>query len=207
MISGMKTVPDPLPRPSPRYLRAVASGLLLALACGGAWAFGLAELMAQLARQKQGEAQFTEQRFVSGLDAPLLASGTLRFTAPDKLERHTLRPREESMQVEGNTLLLTRGGRSRTVALDSSPELAGLVEAMRGTLAGDAALLQKHFSTSLAGSPASWSIELLPRDERLAAQVQNVRISGQQGQVRGVELDFRNGDRAVTTIVPARALP
>ncbi len=54
---------------------------------------------------------------------------------------------------------------------------------------------------------ANWSIELLPRDERLAAQVQNVRISGQQGQVRGVELDFRNGDRAVTSIVPAKAAP
>lgn len=179
----------------------------LALACSAGWAFDLDGLMAQLARQKQGEAEFTEQRFVSGLDAPLLASGTLRFTAPDKLERRTLRPREESMQVEGNTLIVTRGGRSRTVALDSAPEVAGLIEAMRGTLSGNGQLLQRHFKASLAGAPDNWSLELLPRDERLAAQVQNVRIDGRQGQVRSVELDFRNGDRAVTTIVPAKASP
>ena len=179
----------------------------LAFACGSAWAFDLDGLMAQLARQQQGEAQFTEQRFVSGLDAPLLASGTLRFTPPDRLERRTERPREESMQVEGNTLLVTRGGRSRTMALDSAPEVAGLIEAMRGTLSGNGPLLQRHFQTSLAGAPDNWSLELLPRDERLAAQVQNVRIAGKQGQVRSVELDFRNGDKAVTTIVPAKASP
>ncbi len=196
----MKMARDP-------WLRRLIPALALALACSGAWAFDLDELMALLSRQKQGEAQFTEQRFVSGLDMPLLASGTLRFTPPDHLERRTVRPREESMQVDGNTLVVSRGGRSRTMALDSAPEAAGLIEAMRGTLAGNGPLLQRHFQTSLAGAPDNWSLELLPRDERLAAQVQNVRIAGRQGQVRSLELDFRNGDRAVTTILPPKASP
>lgn len=198
MISGAKTFTS---GPAPRWLVA----LLLCAAGNGAWAFDLAELMALLARQKGGEAQFTEQRYVKGLDGPLTAAGTLRFAAPDRLERRTLQPRAESMVVEGNTVTLARGGRTRTLALDSAPELLGLVEAMRGTLAGDAAVLQRHFRTTLAGSAADWSLELLPRDDRLAAQVQNLRIAGRAGELRSVELDFRNGDRAVTTVVPAPA--
>lgn len=196
MISGVKTRND-----RRRWLVA----LVLAGCSTGAWAFDLAELMRLLARQTSGEARFTEQRFVRGFDGPLLASGTLRHTAPDRLERHTLQPRPESMVVQGNTVTLTRSGRSRTLSLDSTPELLGLVEAMRGTLAGDAAVLERHFRTALAGSPSNWSLELLPRDERLAAQVQNLRLSGREGTLLGVELDFRNGDRAVTAVTPVRA--
>jgi len=133
-------------------------GLWLALAfcCAApAWAFDLPELMGLLSRQKSGEARFTEQRFVHGLEGPLDARGTLSFEAPDKLVRRTLSPRVETMAVDGNTLTLSRGGRSRVLTLDSMPELLGLVEAMRGTLNGDGATLQRYFRSTVGGSAAS----------------------------------------------------
>jgi outer membrane lipoprotein-sorting protein len=190
MISGLKT----------RF-----EGVLLVLAllfAAPAWAFDLPELMAQLARQKSGEANFVEQRFVRGMDGPLDSAGTLSFTAPDKLARRTVSPRPESMVVEGNTLTLSRGGRTRTLALDSMPELQGMVDALRGTLTGDAQLLQRHFRSKLGGSAANWSLELQPNDERLAAQVKSVRLTGRQGEVLAVEMEFVGGDRSVMTITP-----
>ena len=66
-----------------------------------------------LAQHKAGEARFTEERFVSGFDAPLRSSGTLSFAAPARFARHTLQPTRESMEVQGRTLLLKRGGRTR----------------------------------------------------------------------------------------------
>ena len=55
------------------------------------------ELMTALAARGSAEAQFIELRYVPVLDAPVQSSGTLRFVAPDRIEKHTLAPRTESM--------------------------------------------------------------------------------------------------------------
>lgn len=195
MISGSKIRIDWLCR-----------SLLLALACcaAPAWALDLPELMGLLSKQKSGEARFTEQRFVHGLEGPLDSRGTLSFNAPDKLVRRTLSPRDETMAVEGNTLTLSRGGRSRTLTLDSMPELLGLVEAMRGTLSGDGTTLQRYFRSTVSGSTANWTLDLLPADSRLAAQVRSIRISGRASEVVGLEMEFVGGDRSVMSITPER---
>jgi len=195
MISGSKIRFDWLCR-----------SLLLALACcaAPAWALDLPELMGLLSKQKSGEARFTEQRFVHGLEGPLDSRGTLSFNAPDKLVRRTLSPREETMAVEGNTLTLSRGGRNRTLTLDSMPELLGLVEAMRGTLSGDGTTLQRYFRSTVSGSAANWTLDLLPADSRLAAQVRSIRISGRASEVVGLEMEFVGGDRSVMSITPDR---
>jgi outer membrane lipoprotein-sorting protein len=184
-------------------------GLVAALAfsASSAWAFDLPELMGLLAKQKSGEARFTEQRFVRGIEGPLDASGTLSFQAPDKMTRRTLTPRPETMVVDGNTLTLSRGGRTRTMTLDSMPELLGMVEAMRGTLNGNTQSLARYFRTSVSGTPDKWTLELVPIDEKLAAQVRTLRLSGRAGEVLGIEMEFIGGDRSVMSITPTRNAP
>ncbi len=166
--------------------------------------FDLPALAALLAQRKSGEARFEEQRLVSGLEGPLFSSGTLSFTAPDAFARHTLQPRAESMSVQGNLITLKRGGRSRQMTLDAVPELSALVEAMRGTLTGDAVTLQKHFTTAVAGNPQGWKLTLVPRDRALAAQVREVAIEGQRGDMRAVSLWLAGGDSSRMTIEPLK---
>jgi outer membrane lipoprotein-sorting protein len=180
---------------------------VLAFSASSAWAFDLPELMGLLAKQKSGEARFTEQRFVRGLEGPLDASGTLSFQAPDRLTRRTLTPRPETMAVDGNTLTLSRGGRTRTMTLDSMPELLGMVEAMRGTLNGNTQSLARYFRTSVSGNPDKWTLDLVPIDEKLAAQVRTLRLSGRAGEVLGIEMEFIGGDRSVMSITPTRTAP
>lgn len=163
-------------------------------------AFDLPELMSLLAQQKRGEARFTEQRYVQGLDQPLPASGTLSYQAPDQLVRHQLQPRDEKLQVSGNTLTLSRGGRSRQLALDATPEMLPLVEAMRATLAGDLDALQRHFETTLSGGADQWTLDLRPLDRRAGALVRGVRVVGHRGALRMVETQLTDGDRSVMTI-------
>jgi outer membrane lipoprotein-sorting protein len=183
-----------------------ARRMLLAMLCaaGPACAFDLPELMGLLAVRKQGEAGFIEQRYVRGFDGPLAASGTLSFEAPDRLVRRTLSPRPETMSVEGNRLTLSRSGRTRSMTLDSAPELQGLVEAMRATLAGNTQVLQRYFTSKVAGSAEGWTLDLAPVDPRLAEQVTALRLSGKAGEVLGVEMELRGGDRSVMTISPKR---
>ena len=185
-------------------MRAGLAACALLLAVGPAAAFDLPELMALLAAQTHGEARFTEQRFVQGLAAPQASSGTLSFRAPDRLARRTLAPRVEAFAVEGNTLTMTRGGRSRNVALDSAPELVAIVEALRGTLSGNAAVLQRHFRSALAGGADGWTLDLMPIDAQLATQVRGLRVAGSRGELRSVEMQFAGGDRSLMAIEPLR---
>lgn len=165
-------------------------------------AFGLDALARLLATRRSAQSRFNEERTVSGLDGPLQSSGTLSFRAPDHFARHTLQPRPESMVVDGNTVSIRRGGRTRQMSLDAVPELTAMIEAVRGTLTGNAATLERHFHVDVAGSAAQWTLTLVPRDERLAAQVREVQIVGQHDELRTIELNLAGGDRSLMTIEP-----
>jgi hypothetical protein len=194
----------------PDALRRAALGLALlpVLGTGPAWAaFDLDALMALLAQRSSGEARFTEERTVSTLDSTLQSSGRLSFRAPDQFARYTEEPRPEAMEVQGNSVVLRRGGRSRTMVLDTIPELAALVDAMRGTLGGDAPLLRRHFSTTVSGGPAGWVLLLTPIDTRLARSVRQIEIAGSRSDVRSVELQLTGGDRSLMLVTPVVAAP
>ncbi len=183
----------------------LASGCALVLPVtlpGHAATFDLAAVMALLAQRKSGEARFTEERFVSGFDSPLRSSGMLSFTAPDRFVRQTLEPRPETMEVQGNNLVLKRGGRTRQLALDAIPEVAALVDAVRGTFSGNAAALQKHFRVAVSGSPAKWVLRLTPIDNRLLAQVMEIELVGQGPDMRSIALALGGGDRSLMLIDP-----
>jgi outer membrane lipoprotein-sorting protein len=193
-----------MPRPDPQRRQALALLLALGTAPLHAQTFDLKTLMQRMAQRKGGEARFTEERTVKGIDGPLMSSGTLSFTAPDRFARHTLQPTKESMEVQGRTLLLKRGNRTRQMEMDMVPEVGALLDAMRATLTGDAALLQKHFAAELTGNDAKWVLRLKPRDERLARQVQQIELVGQAADLRSIELQLSGGDRSLMLLEPVQ---
>lgn len=204
----MTTRGDAVAKCRPHGLRALLVPAAVALAAtiaAPAHALEVPELMALLAQKRSGEARFTEQREVKGLNAPLASSGTLSFAAPDRFTRKTLAPRPESMVVEGNIVTLTRNGRTRSLALDASPEMEAIVEAVRGTLTGNATSLQQHFKLAVAGSSEQWTLELKPATPRLSVMLDSVRIAGKRSELRTVEMRLADGDRSVMQIEPAAA--
>ena len=188
--------------------RVIASLVALALAPNDApraSAFDLEALTALLATVRSGEATFVETRRVEMLDRTLTSSGRLAFKAPDVFVRETLKPRHEKLAVDGNTLTMSIGERSRTLQLDASPEAAVIVEAIRGTLTGNRAALERLFETRVTGDAKTWTLELVPRDLRLRGQVASVRVSGHGAAVREVRVLLADGDHSVMTIEPAAA--
>ena len=196
------------PVPERRAWARRAAALLVGLAAAAvatslaAGDFDLAQLTTLLARVKSGEATFTEKRRVEMLDRTLESSGRLVFRAPDTFIRETLKPRREKLEVTGNVLTMSLGERSRTLQLDSAPEAAVIVEAVRGTLTGNRESLERLFDASVSGSAERWSLDLVPRDLRLRGQVASVRVSGRDATVREVQVLLADGDRSTMTIEP-----
>jgi len=104
---------------------------------------------------------------------------------------------------------MSLGERSRTMQLDSAPEAAVIVEAVRGTLTGNRESLERLFETRVSGSAERWSLELVPRDLRLRGQVASVRVGGLGPVVREVQVLLADGDRSTMTIepLPGRGAP
>ena len=164
--------------------------------------FDLGQLMQRLGTRRSGSARFVERREVQVLDRTLVSSGRLAFEAPDTFVRETLEPRRDRMVVEGDRVTLTQGERSRTMQLDASPEASVLVEAIRGTLTGNRAALERLFETRVSGTAERWALELVPRDPRLRGQVAAVEVSGREAVAREVQVQLADGDRSVMTIEP-----
>ena len=181
-------------------IAALGFAAALAPAAVPAEAFDLGALTELLGRVQSGEATFVETRRIEMLDRTLQSSGRLSFKAPDSFVRETLKPRHEKLAVDGNTLTMSVGERSRTMQLDASPEAAVIIEAVRGTLTGNRATLERLFETTVSGDAGAWTLKLVPRDLRLRGQVSAVQVSGRDAMAREVQVQLADGDRSVMTI-------
>jgi outer membrane lipoprotein-sorting protein len=170
-------------------------------------AWGLEPLMRELAQVKSARARFSEVRKIPSLDMTSHSSGTLAFTAPDRLERRTLKPGEQRSVVEGERLVLEveiePGRRTRReFALTELPTLRPFFLALRATLAGDLDTLRSHFSVSLNGTETDWRLRLLPNEAALGNRIREIALNGRGNQVLGIFVQERNGDSTRTALTP-----
>lgn len=184
------------------------AGLVLALAAGAGQAaqLSVADLMQMLGQQKSGTATFVEKKYIAMLSQPLESSGELSFTAPDRLEKRTLKPKPEAAVLEGDKLILERGdGRKMTVALSDRPEVAAFVESIRATLSGDRGALERFYTLALSGSAEQWQLSLTPIQPLMQKVISQIRIAGKQAQVRSIEFVQADGDRSEMLITSTSA--
>lgn len=178
--------------------------LLAGTTLGRAAPWQLADLMQLLAQTRSGQARFVERKYIALLDRPVESSGELSFTAPDRLEMRTLKPRPQAMLLVGSRLTLEQDGRQRTVDLQAYPEVAAFVEGIRGTLAGDRQALERVYRVHLIGTPARWQLMLEPRDPGMSRIISRIRIGGSQVDVTTVAYEHADGDRSEMQITPLR---
>ncbi|MES2687322.1 MAG: LolA-related protein [Pseudomonadota bacterium] len=189
---------------SPRFSALLAAaGLLLGLLGTPALAaWDVAQLMQGLAQNKSGRASFVEKKYIALLDKPVESSGELLYTAPDRLEKRTFKPRPESMLIESGTLTVERGKRRTTLRLQDYPELVAFTESIRGTLAGDLAALRRIYNLDLEGTEERWTLTLRPMETKMLEVVQRIRIGGSRAEVKTVEIEQTDKDRSVMVIAP-----
>lgn len=180
--------------------------LLTALLAAASWSahagFDIPQLMGDLAQFKGGRARFVETRHVALLDAPIISSGEMRFTPPDRLEKDTFQPRRETLVLEQNTLTVERDGRSLTWHVGSRPEAMAFIESVRSTLSGNRETLQKYYRLELQGSAKNWTLLLLPSTPEVQALITRISISGSGAQVRRIQYQQADGDRSELLLTP-----
>lgn len=184
----------------PRLFSCFAALLLTLPAACLAAAWDIDQLMQELAKTRDAQATFTEKKFVAILDKPVESSGELRYTAPDRIEKRTLKPRAESMQLQQNMLLIERGRQKHRMQLQDHPELAAFVDSILGTLSGDRKALERSFRLSLEGNAGEWTLLLQPLSDKVKGVIKHIRITGSRDAVRSIETVQADGDRSLMLI-------
>jgi outer membrane lipoprotein-sorting protein len=162
------------------------------------------KVMQLLAQVKKSDAHFVERKDIASLTKPLMLSGRLSYVRGGRVERYVQAPYEERLVVDGDTLVVENISRGEilTVALRSHPGAWAFVEGLRATLGGDLATLERYYRPKFSGNVDAWTLELVPRDEQMARQVQSIRFRGRRAAITAIQVDEAGGDRSLMTITP-----
>jgi hypothetical protein len=166
-----------------------------ALAQTAARPWGLEPLMLSLSQVQSASANFTERRTSPLLSAPIITQGMLTYAAPDYMRKTTLSPVPESFTLNHSRVTMSGGpdGETREFLLAEVPQIGGLVEGVRATLAGDLPTLQRLYEVQLSGGAAGWQLLLRPKDPRLARFVQTIVVQGSQDRIAVIDTLSRDG--------------
>lgn len=159
-------------------------------------------LMQSLASSRSGSASFVEKKTIAMLDKPVESSGELFYTAPDRLEKRTLKPKSESMLLDKDKLIVEQRGKKHTLSLANYPEVDAFIDSIRGTLAGDRKALERSYKLSLDGDEQNWNLSLLPIEDKMKKVVAKINIAGAGNILHSIEIKQADGDRSLMTITP-----
>ena len=181
------------------------AGLLAAVMAASSHAadWDMDQLMRTLAQTRSGQARFVEKKTLAILEQPVESSGELLYTAPDRLEKRTIKPKPETMVVQGDSLEIDRGRQKIKLQLQEYPELAAFIDSIRGTLAGDRKALERSYQLSLEGSAQSWTLRLVPVGSKMKQVVALIRITGTRDELRSIDVTQVDGDRSLMLIEKA----
>jgi hypothetical protein len=184
------------------FAAGVCSSAAVAAEGGDVAGWDIKRLMQELGQVTTAKGRFVERKHLAILNAPLELSGTLVYVAPDRLEKHTLVPRAESLVLEREELTIESKERKqrRTLVLQDYPVIWAFVESIRSTLAGDLPTLSRFYQVSLDGGERRWRLTLKPSEPGMQDVVGEIRISGDRSWINTIEIIETGGDRSVMTI-------
>jgi len=164
--------------------------------------FTVEQLMRELSQVRSARGKFVERKDLAMLETPLESSGTLLYAAPGRVEKHMLTPREESLVLDGDTLVIENKhtGKRRSLTLQEHPVVWGFAESIRSTLTGDLATLQRFYKVALEGDARAWRLRLEPIEPRMRQAVAEIRLGGSGTWVNRIEVLEAGGDRSVMVI-------
>ena len=169
-------------------------------AAGADWILG------RLARPVPARTPFVELRDSPLLKAPLRISGEYRRPDAQTLVREVRTPYAETTTIRAGEATIARAGKAaRSFSLARVPELAGLQASFGALLAGDRALLERHYRISADGPRQHWTMTLVPTDAALAGKVREIVLHGRGAELRCIETEPAQGNVVQRTLLAGAA--
>jgi outer membrane lipoprotein-sorting protein len=155
-------------------------------------------LLARFAKSPGLFARYREEKHLAMLDAPLVNEGTIHFTPPGRLARHTERPLPSTLLIDGNQLQFGDADGHQSMDLGANPVARLFVDSFVMLLAGNRAGLEKYFTIKFAARPAggagAWQLALTPRVAPMNQVIKELTLRGEGLVIREMEIRESSGD-------------
>ncbi len=167
-----------------------------------------ATLFAGFATLEGLSVEFTEEKQLALLAAPLTSSGHLYFVRPDTMLRRIETPRSSQVLIADNTLHMRDSTRSESIELSGRPDLAQFVESLLWVISGNESAVSAVYAvTYTAAADGTWTLTLTPRGEPLSHIVTRMELDGVGFEVREVRVFETAGDTTTTRFTRAIVNP
>ena len=157
-------------------------------------------LFAAFSKSPGLSAHFREEKKLAMLDKPLVNEGTIHFAPPGRLARHTTRPVESTLLIDGSKLQFGDAEGQQSVDLAANPVARLFVDSFVKLLAGDRAGLEKIFTMKFTpGSAEAWRLVLVPQVAPMDKVIKELDLHGAGLIVHDVDVRETSGDVTHTT--------
>jgi hypothetical protein len=129
-------------------------------------------------------ARYREEKHLAMLQAPLTSEGTIHFSPPGRLARHTLKPIKSTLLIDDDKVQFGGAEGAESMDLGTNPVARAFVDSFVMLLAGNRAGLERYFTlhfTSLRGPklPAgAWHLALVPRTSPMDKVIKEITLDG-----------------------------
>lgn len=156
-------------------------------------------LLARCAKSPGLLAQFTEEKQIALLAAPIRSEGTVHFAPTRGLARHVTKPSPQSVLVTDRELAFWDGRQVKRMSLASSPTLETFARAFAMILTANRAELEKSFALDFQPSGTDgYTLKLVPTGAELKKMLAGITITGRGLTVESLVVREANGDVSTT---------
>jgi outer membrane lipoprotein-sorting protein len=144
------------------------------------------ELFARLAASKTRQSSFEERRYFPFRKTPVVLQGEIRIVPELGLSLRYLQPEARIMVVDRQGLLMRDDAGDRPAPADSRAQAA--TSALVNVLRFDFEALKKEFEVHGRRDGAAWTLAFVPRDSNFANLLGVLTVSGEQNDLRKIEM-------------------
>lgn len=176
------------------WVTAFASLLLALMLMPAAQAFDLAQLRTQLSQNPQVQGQFTQQRYLQGLSAPLVSQGHFALSFGHGMIWRLQSPVAQVFRITANGIdqQLPNGGWAST----TQASMHGESKLFLAFLEGDLPALQDQFNLALTGTAQAWQVHMTPRSALLQKIFRDITLAG-GARLTQIQIVEAQGDHSV----------
>jgi hypothetical protein len=139
-------------------------------------------LFATLATEKPRQSLFEEHRYFPFHKKPVVLTGEMRLVPSRGLSLNYLTPKPYTLIVDLKGLLI-RDAKGRDQVVPDDPRMAAAMAATVNILHFDLPELNKSFELRGERTGEAWTLEFVPRNERLAAALGTLTVQGEGSRV------------------------
>ncbi len=157
-------------------------------------AFGLNDLQQQLQMPKTIKGEFTQQRYLQGMNKPIVSQGQFVLAPNAALLWQLKKPFVDTMRVRQTGIEQLSAQGMWLASQQSASAQKNQVKLFLDLLAGQSSGLQRQFDLVLTGHAGQWQLKLLPKSVLMKQIFTQIDIGG-DSVVKKISLHEKQGDR------------